>query len=82
VDGQLVLNDDGTLAVSPPDAHLCEQCGHLRSDLDEWNRCQPCAAADRAEAQRLAHIVSDALASLTPGQRADTAVALITELVL
>ena len=48
----ITVNADGTITVSPPDAWWCCECGRV-AVLDAWDRCAPCAAAQRLEAQRI-----------------------------
>ena len=50
----------GVVQISHSDAWWCRDCGRLRV-LDCWDRCEPCAAADRAEARRIAQLVAGKL---------------------
>lgn len=70
MDGQLVVNADGTISLGVGE-WWCQQCGRVAA-LDEWDRCDPCAITDRDEAQRIADIIGTALAGMTAGQRAST----------
>lgn len=56
---QYRLNADGTISLSPGE-WWCEQCGRV-SQLDDWERCEHCAATDLAEARRLSAIIAEAI---------------------
>lgn len=58
---RLVPEPDRSLRVIPGDAWWCVDCGRLRV-VDEWDRCEPCAATARAEAARIADVVMPRLA--------------------
>ena len=57
---RLTPEPNGTVRVTPPDAWWCVDCGRLRV-LDEWDRCEPCAATASAEARRIADQVMPAI---------------------
>jgi hypothetical protein len=54
----ITSNPDGSVTISPADAWWCADCGRLRV-LDEWDRCETCAATARAEARRIVEIAFD-----------------------
>ena len=50
-DPRLTCDADGTVRVSPGEAWWCADCGRLRV-LDEWDRCDECAASASGETVR------------------------------
>ena len=55
-DVSITVDASGVVHIDHPDAWWCRDCGRLRI-LDCWDRCQPCAATERAEARRIADLV-------------------------
>ena len=59
-DVRISVDASGVVQISHSDAWWCRDCGRLRV-LDCWDRCEPCAAADRAEARRIAQLAAGEL---------------------